>query len=157
LLVPGGLYIHDSLRYEPIYMKGSTWGILLLVGLAIFAGGGLMIPTNVRRLAWAIGNAERGPTEISTGNVVRNNPGDIEASGSLLTYTSLTEGWNALYNMIEGWFNGTSKIYDPSMTIYDISSWYVNGSANHTTDSDNWASNVADYLGVDVTTPLSDL
>jgi hypothetical protein len=138
-------------------MKSSGW-VWLGVGALLLLGGGVsMIPTNVRRLAWAIGNAERGPTEISTGNVVRNNPGDIEASGHLLTYTSLAEGWNALYTMIEGWFNGTSKIYDPSMSIYDISSWYVNGSANHTNDSDNWASNVADYLGVSVDTPLGEL
>jgi hypothetical protein len=112
-----------------------------------------MLPTNVRRLAWAIGNAERGPGEIASGVVVRNNPGDIETTGGqLITYTSLTEGWDALYTMIDGWFNGTSKIYNPSMTIAEVAQKYVG-----TSDWVNWASNVADYLGVSVDTPLSDI
>lgn len=123
-------------------------------GALIAAGGAatLMISTNVRRLAWAIANAERGPDEIASGVIARNNPGDIESNGSLITYTSVTEGWNALYTMIEGWFNGTSHLYDPSMTIAQVAQKYVG-----TSDWINWASNVSDYLGVSVDTPLSEI
>jgi len=79
---------------------------------------------------------------------VRNNPGDLTQSGVIATYPDSTAGYTALETQLQTIAAGRSRYYNPNMSIAQIGSIYANGDPN-------WASNVADYLGVSPDTPFS--
>jgi hypothetical protein len=103
----------------------------------------------------AIANAEGFNVPGSIPNTL-NNPGDIQDSnGNFLNFNTLTDGASYLQNMINGWFSGSSSLYNPSMTLQQTANTYVNGNSNtQTQGSTNWANNVAQALGL---TPNSTL
>jgi hypothetical protein len=89
-----------------------------------------------------------------------NNPGDLTLDitgtgvgydGPFVIYASAMDGWDALKRQIQKMIDGTSAIYDPSMSILDIASRYT------TTEVNAWANNVAMRLGVTIETTLNDL
>jgi hypothetical protein len=79
---------------------------------------------------------------------VNNNPGDLTSGGQLNVYPDSTAGYTALQGQLDRIAAGQSKYYNPSMSISQIGQVYANGDPN-------WASNVADYLGVSPDTPFS--
>lgn len=93
--------------------------------------------------------------------VRNNNPGNLKFAGQTGAYAkddeghaifgSFEEGWNALINQIHLAFNGTSRVYKPSNTLYDFFSKY---SQAH---SKQYAEFVAAKLGVDPDTMLSQI
>ena len=72
---------------------------------------------------------------------VRNNPGDIADANGIITFPSQLDGWAALHRQVEKMFDGTSKYYNPTMTISEIAAKYT------ATEQTAWASNVAAQLG----------
>lgn len=84
-----------------------------------------------------------------------NNPGDLKVGeptldGSGITlFESVDQGWNALYRQLALIVSGRSH-YDLGDSIAVMGSRYAAGDAN-------WARNVADFLGVSVSTPLYDV
>lgn len=143
-------------------MSKNAW-LLIGLGVLILLGGGgaaFVINSNysplVNKVARAIGIAERGSAEIDSGNVLNNNPGDIEdGAGNLIQYATLEDGWNALLHQVHLFFGG-SKLYNPSMTINQVAYLYADG-AHDPAGAQAWASNVAAELGVSPDTPLSSL
>jgi hypothetical protein len=133
------------------------WIVGGLALLVLFGGGGVAVVSStysdlIKKIAYAIAIAERGPQEIESGQIARNNPGDIEdSSGNLITYATVEDGWNALYRQVSLFFSG-SRIYNAGMTIAEIAQHYVG-----TSDWVNWAANVSAKLGVPTNTRLSDL
>lgn len=108
------------------------------------------VSPTVKRIAMAIAIAERGSAEIDSGSVANNNPGDIMSDGSMIVYPTLDAGWNALYNQVGLFLSGGSGTrYSPDMSISQIAQTYVG-----TSDWPNWATNVANYLGVSTDTPI---
>lgn len=89
-----------------------------------------------------------------------NNPGDISDgaatygsefhSGSNVTkFPDAITGWTWLYAKLKNIATGGSSVYSPSMSWSEIAShWAAN--------SDVWASNVSNALGVDVNSSFND-
>jgi len=138
--------------------------VLGIIGIAIFLlveGGNMAIAptTQVQKIAKAIAQAEGFYTQGSIPQRA-HNPGDIEAgdlgygtiSGKTI-YPADAQGWQALYNQVQAMLDNSSANYSPADSIQDVADEYVNGGAN-TQASIDWANNVADLLGVDVTTPI---
>lgn len=133
--------------------------LLIVLVLNVMQTGGSV--TAAQKIAAAIAKAEGSgkPGAIPT---IANNPGDLVegdlGNGTIqgkTVFASAQEGLTALENMVSGWLTGNSRIYSPDMTISEISTWYVNGTADATAASDAWASNVANALGLSVNDPLS--
>lgn len=111
------------------------------------------------KIAEAIARAEG--FYVSGSRPARNhNPGDMTADligrsigkdGSFVIYANDGDGWLNLYAQINAWFNGTSRHATSTSTIAQIASFYTD------TQQDIWAKNVAEYLGVDVSTQIGDL
>jgi hypothetical protein len=87
-----------------------------------------------------------------------NNPGDMTYahghqtlgtvnSDGVLKFANLADGWDALYHEVDLMFMGRSHIYKPTDTIEAVGLKYSNGNPN-------WAVDVADFLGVPITTTL---
>jgi len=137
-----------------------TRGAWLLVGL--LAAGALFtiapaelltVPAAVQKLAYAIAIGERGQQEIGSGNVTRNNPGDItDNNGNLLSYDTLADGWADLYHQVSLMFSGGSRYYWPGMTIDQMAQTY-----DGTSKWNDLAANVAAVLGVSRSTRLVDI
>ena len=151
----------QELRLWYWLVKGSSWLLLgLLVVLAIAGGGALVsslpsIPAIVKRFSEAIAAAE-GFNVAGSIPQRNNNPGDIMSGGSYVVYNSITEGWQALYDQVHLMFFGGSKYYNPSMTISQVAYLYADG-ANDPSGAQNWAQNVANYLGVTPDATLNSL
>lgn len=98
-------------------------------------------------LANAIAQAEGFgvPGAIPTRN---NNPGDLKSGGAIAVYPDSTAGFTALQTQLDIIAQGKSKFYTPGMTLSQFGSIYSGGDPN-------FASNVADYLGVSPDTPFS--
>lgn len=77
-----------------------------------------------------------------------NNPGNI--GGPTQSFATPEAGWSQLYHQLQIIFDGTSTVYDPSMTISEMGMKYSN-------QDPNWGNNVASILGVSPDTTLSDL
>lgn len=89
-----------------------------------------------------------------------NNPGNLElgdvgygtvaaANGNNLTvFGSLQDGWKALTNVLNKDVSGQSSIYDPNESLDSFMNTYSGGNANA-------GSNVAGFLGVPGSTPIS--
>ena len=105
----------------------------------------------VQDIAYAIAVAERGQTEIDSGSIARNNPGDIKGSdGNFVVYPTLQDGWNALYHQVSLIVDGGSHIYTADMSIAQVAAHYT------ATQQDAWAANVATVLGVTPDTPIGE-
>lgn len=88
-----------------------------------------------------------------------NNPGDLgpgDVSGyasefhsgsQVVKFPDASTGWFYLKNKLRHIFAGQSKVYNTSMTISEMAKKYA-------ADSENWAKNVALFLGVSVSTTL---
>ena len=139
-------------------MKASGW--LVLAGLVVLAvaGGGILvntIPGIVKRFSDAIAAAEG--FDVAGSRAQRNNnPGDIVSGGVFVVYSSITEGWQALYDQVYKMFCGGSSYYNPNMTIREVGFIYADG-AHDPSGAQNWAQNVANYLGVSPDTTLNSL
>lgn len=137
--------------------------ILLVAALALGAlvlwksvSGALSTAGNVQRIAQAIAFAEG--FYVSGSRPQRNhNPGDMTQDligrrtgmdGQFVVYASDDDGWQNLYAQIGKWLDGSSSNADATFTIGDISKFYT------TTDQTAWATNVANYLGVSIDTPI---
>lgn len=133
--------------------------LLLLIGLLILIGGASMSDTSViDKLTAAIANAEGANVEGSRPKR-NNNPGNltlditkraIGRDGIYVIYNTFADGWDALHKQVSLMFGGSS-IYNPSMTIREVAEHYT------TTQKDEWANNVASYLGVTHETRLNEL
>jgi hypothetical protein len=131
--------------------KNWIW-IVFGVGLLFaFAGGsGSSYPPYIVQFANAIAFAE-GFSVVGSQPNRKNNPGDLESGGVVQTYSTVQDGWNALYNQVTLMFNGQSAHYSPDMTIEQVGYIYSPDGA------DNWINNVSSYLGVSRSTTLSSL
>jgi len=132
-----------------IVLGGSALAIALLQQRSATSPAGLH-SQRVLRLAEAIAFAEGfgKPGALPT---VLHNPGDLTSlGGSLKSYLSDDEGWEALYQYIESMLAGNSY-YSPDMSINSVSDIY-SGSASR-----EWAVNVAAYLGVSPSTPIGEV
>lgn len=144
-------------------MSKSTLMIWVLAAVAaglVLAGAGIVtqaFPPWVLDFSRAVAVAERGNKEISSGIITRNNPGDIESAGIVITYPDLASGWNALYTLVAGMFSGDG-LYHPDMSINEIAQIYVCGPAGGICPGGvAWAHNVASALGVSPNTSLTDV
>lgn len=137
---------------------------LVIIGAGIFLlveGGMPIVPNSAaQKIAKAIATAEGFYVSGSLPQRA-NNPGDLELGdkgwgvlNGKTIFPSASQGWQALYGIVQGWLDGSSKIYSPDWTIQDVANEYVGGQQNPTTDSIAWASNVADTLGVSTDTPI---
>src|SRR5579862_526367 len=99
-------------------------------------------------LALAIAQAE-GFGIPGTKPTRQNNPGDISSGGGIATFPTVDAGWAALDNQLTLIANGASSYYSPDMTLAQIGAVWANGDPN-------WASNVANALGVSPDTTFAD-
>lgn len=113
----------------------------------------------VTAIATGIAIAENGNTLPYTFG--RNNPGNIRgADGNIKNYATQEDGWTDLYKQIGYIVNGQSRYYNSAMTWRDFAWMWVAGtqpggqtvSANDKPDM--WASYIAGYLGVDVSSTV---
>lgn len=99
-------------------------------------------------LALSIFNAEGG--ENSAG-FSQNNPGDIFGSdGTLNTYSTLQEGWNALEAQISKYLTGSSAYANGDTSISDLAQTYTGGD-----NASGWASSVASGVGLSPSASIS--
>ena len=138
--------------------------LVVLAVLAIFALGGTAFATmgadsRIERIAEAIAYAE-GFYVNGSRPQRNNNPGDLTAplgfsfighDGIYVIFSTIADGWNALYKQVELILTNRSGIYSSSMTILDIARRYT------TTAQNEWANNVASRLGVTVDTVISEV
>ena len=111
----------------------------------------------VQQFAQAIASAE-GYGVAGAIPTLANNPGDLElgdlGNGTLgegiTVFSTIANGWAALYNQVGLMFSGKSKVYAPSMSISQVGNSYSGGDPN-------WAINVAAFLGVTTDTTLQSL
>lgn len=114
---------------------------------------------NTVKIAQAIATAEG--FYVDGSRPARNhNPGDMTEDligkatgkdGIFVVYSNDEDGWNNLYAQINAWLNGTSRHAGPGTTITEIAKFYT------TTQQEIWANNVAEYLGVDSSTPIGEI
>lgn len=136
---------------------------ILMLGAVVLVksiGGAMTTPDSVvQNIAKAIAVAE-GYYESGSRPARNHNPGDmtedligksVGRDGIFVIYASDDDGWANLYAQIEKWLNGTSSHAGPSTTIAQVSQFYT------TTDQTDWATNVANELGVSVDTRLGDI
>jgi hypothetical protein len=79
-----------------------------------------------------------------------NNPGDITDGSStygsgtngITTFPTAEVGWQALYNKLQNIISGGSSTYPSDWSWTQVGNLWAGGDAN-------WATNVAQYLGVD--------
>ncbi len=84
-----------------------------------------------------------------------NNPGNVGTfGGNVASYTNEGDGWTALQNWVT---NHAAE--NPSMTFTQMMDQYLTGSINGTPgpnqDPAGYANFIADYVGVDPSTPVS--
>lgn len=111
----------------------------------------------IQQFAQAIANAEG---FFRPGSIPQraNNPGDLKVSGwtgptlgaeGIPCFDSPDEGWSRLYRQLQLIVDGRSHVYSLSMTIDQMGAKWTD------TQPSSWASNVAAFLGVPTSTPLS--
>lgn len=110
----------------------------------------------LEKFAQAIANAE-GFGIFGAIPTLAHNPGDLVLPGwagqklgsaGISVLADDAEGWNRLYHQLALIIAGKSKVYNLDMTISDMAEKWT------TTNSADWAANVANYLGVPVTATL---
>lgn len=101
----------------------------------------------VKRIALAIANQEgfNVPGSVAQRN---HNPGNLtNLSGAFQVFVTDSEGWEALYRYVERMLSGEG-LYPAGITIEEASRIYTG------TQQQEWAANVAAYLGVSINTPM---
>ena|SRR5215831_14858030 len=152
-------------------MTGAEWVFIgIIVVLALGAGWAVAAPMTppangnpilpfprvVIVLAQAIAFAE-GFYVAGSKPQRQNNPGSLTSgSGTILSYATAEDGWNALYDQVQAMFTGQSVYYNVSMSISSVAYWYADG-AHDPQGATNWARNVASQLGVTPDTTLATL
>ena len=98
-----------------------------------------------------------------------NNPCDLKVTSSQYTYhthpsgklmfTDIGIGWNAGVHQMELMLTNKSLVYKNTMTIQDVANHYAkeHSTVHDQTNADNWAKNVALFLGVTPQTTLLEL
>lgn len=148
-----------------------TFGVLLLLGLAVLNSQGLSAMGSgsgepqrppapnfaVGAIAVAIATAEG--YYLGRGSIPYdyNNPGDITDYASLYgagtngitQFPTAEAGWNALYEKIQNILSGSSGTYDATASLSDIGATWSN-------QDPNWAGNVAQVLQVPTSSTLGD-
>jgi hypothetical protein len=95
-----------------------------------------------------------------------NNPGDVRAGpgmtgtdspGGIATFADAGDGWDAL----GGWLTSHAAAH-PDWDFYDLAHYYATGSTTGTpaegeADPDTSAEYIADYMGVDPSTPFANV
>lgn len=118
-------------------------------------GGPTTYPDGIKRMAQAIARAE-GFYVAGSVPARAHNPGDLKMinwTGPTLgegisVFQSDDAGWNALYRQLYLILTGDSRVYNLDMTIAEMGQkWTV-------TQQIPWSNNVANALGVPVTSPL---
>ena len=156
-------------------------GIIIIIGtvIALFVfnskaegadGGepvqGATVLDGMKKFAQAISKAEGFglPGAIPT---LANNPGDLKIPGwtgeSLGTGVSVFQsdtidnpvapdgGWARLFHQLSLIMTGDSQVYSPDDTISEMADKWT------TTNPEDWANNVANFLGVSTDTPIGEL
>lgn len=150
-------------------MRGSTIAIAVAAALALVwvmakkrvinlgsAADGIA-SSKVIAFALAIAKAE-GFYKPGSVPSKTNNPGDLKlpntpaTSGGITIFSTLEEGWAALYRQLELIISGKSRYYRLDMTIHQMGATYAPTGDNNIPNA--WAKNVAAALGVPVTTTL---
>jgi hypothetical protein len=145
-------------------------GIGVIVLMLFFAGtagaftgeGGTAYSAKVIEFAGAIAYAEGywdRNRNVLTRNIParNNNPGDFLGQGDsgsrdgYALYGTPEAGWERLYSQLQMIVDGSSHVYSLDMSISDMSQSYT------TTQQISWASNVANFLGVDRSTQLREV
>lgn len=148
--------------------KQTQWLLIGLAALLVLGGGGAAVISStysavIQKIVNAIAAAEGYYVAGSRPNR-NNNPGDFETDitgkgvgfdGPYVIYATAQDGFDALAKQVSLMFGGSS-IYNPSMSITEIGFHYADG-AHDPAGAAAWAANVANALGVDVSTTLSSL
>lgn len=123
-----------------------------LVALMALTKQETLTDDRVKRMAEAIARAEGYGVQGAI-PTLRNNPGNLKMSGdgSITSYLTPADGWEALYKQIRLMLTGASRVYKPTMTLSEVARLYTGEAAYM-----NWARNVASYLGVSVDTPFGE-
>ena len=113
--------------------------------LAIFSTEAPQSYEKMNRLIEAIIGAEGAKLNL-------NNPGDVEnpQTGQIRRYSSWAEGFSDLRDQLERIASGQHSHIRPDMTLAQAGYIYSGGDPN-------WAKNVANRLGVPLTTPIGQL
>jgi hypothetical protein len=143
-------------------------GVLALVVVVVFRStirtaaesvGGYVVDVVVKKIATAIARAE-GFYVPGSVPARLHNPGDLTLditgkgvgkNGMYVVYASDADGWEALEKQVRMMLDGSSRIYNPSMTIAQMAARYTS------TEVDSWAMNVARSLGATTQTQLRDI
>lgn len=144
-------------------MRWYWWAAIAAAGAYFaFRGGQTAVSVyrgyQVEQFAKAISIAEGtsnpdGSLNPNSLGIQRNNPGDIEDSmGVIVTFSTITDGWNALYDQCSRMLYGTSKVYTPDMSIMRAAQLYTGGD-----NAVAWAQSVAQTLGLSITNTLGDV
>jgi hypothetical protein len=131
----------------------AAWIVIGIVVLAFMNNRSTVTP-GLDAFAKAIAVAEGFgvPGAIPTD---RHNPGDLtDGTGTIRTFATDDDGWNALYSLLARVASGTSQYYTPTMTIAQFGSIYT------ATQQHAWTSNVVASLqeqgfDVDSNTPIA--
>ena len=117
----------------------------IIVGVIMYSDKKYSTATTI--LSAAIAHAEgygASPTNYPTRN---NNPGDIEVGGVKAVFTTVGQGWTALFDKIENILAGNSTVYPLSMTFGQLASTYT-GLPAGTTDWNDWVETVLNDVRV---------
>lgn len=79
-----------------------------------------------------------------------NNPGDLFRFGVLRFFPNRDEGWQALEHQVRLYATGTSSEVARDATIFELAEKYT------TTQVQEWAANVAEFMGVSQDTTLQE-
>lgn len=122
----------------------------------------------IERFSQAIARTEgfyvTDPALIPTIPQCANNPLDITDEGNIgngviqtsgpagagiTIYSNVTDGWNAGYRKVRRMLSGASEVYLLSMNLEEVGEKW--------SDTPTWGQDVAEFLGVPVTTTLAEL
>jgi len=133
--------------------------VLLALGGTALAASDSSLSSRITRLAEAIAYAEGFYIDGSRPQR-NNNPGDLTSplgfsfighDGIYVIFSTLNDGWKALYKQVELMLTNRSGVYSNNMTILDVARRYT------TTQQEEWANNVASRLGVTVDAIISEV
>lgn len=141
---------------DPIWKIALGAGLLLVLGRTALRA----IPDSLlEAFAYAIRKFEGWfPGSVSQRN---NNPGNLKYAGQagavavddrgFAIFDSYESGWAALKNQIKIAFTGASRVYNPTMTLYEFFQKYSED------NQEPYAESVATDLGVSPTLTLTEI
>lgn len=140
-------------------MNRWLWAAVVAGGIIMIFMGRRLVQPGLENMARAIMDFE-GWFEGSAAQR-NNNPGNIKFAGQPgaigkdnqghAIFETFEAGWNALINQLRIAFEGTSRVYNPSMSLYEFFSKYAEA------NSIPYAQFVAAKLGVAPETKLSEI